>query len=164
MLRSSSVGAPNEPTHFLYIKAASDPAVVVSELAAPGFHLGAASEIHGKALAPRAGFCGLGCAPAAAPRAALWDNPAGSFSQCGWEPRMVPLSVPPVPPQQMLFLAGVLKSRLLLISHLPLSGRIFPGCNCFYLRVDKNYPALGVHEAGAGKVFVCLERTSCIVT
>lgn len=75
------------------------------------------------------------------------QDPAG-FSpapQAGWEPRRVPLSLPAVPPQQLLFLAGMLKSRLLpgiLISHLPLSGGIFPGCNYFYLQADKNYPAL----------------------
>lgn len=95
--------------------------------------------------------CGFGAAPAAAaPCAAFWDNPAGSCRlfpapQGGWEPRRVPLSLPAVPPQQLLFLAGMLKSRLLpgiLISHLPLSGGIFPGCNYFYLQADKNYPAL----------------------
>lgn len=30
----------------------------------------------------------------------------------------------------------------ILISHLPLSGGIFPGCNYFYLQADKNYSAL----------------------
>lgn len=70
------------------------------------------------------------------------------------------LSVPPVPPQQLLLLAETLKSRLLsqpLSSHTCHSlAEVFPGCNCFYLRVDKNYPALGVHEAGAGKGFFCV--------
>lgn len=70
------------------------------------------------------------------------------------------LSVPPVPLQQLLLLAETLKSRLLsqpLSSHTCHSlAEVFPGCNCFYLRVDKNYPALGVHEAGAGKGFFCV--------
>ena len=57
-------------------------------------------------------------------------------------------------PQQLPFFAGVLWNRLphdcfkmTFISHLPLPFWFFPANNCFYLKVDKRYPAL-VHAGG----------------